>query len=162
MTFGGGGHSKQALLLYEYLLRKGDDKESIVTIHVDHCKYKNILDVDCLVIPPFRKPAESLWLCIFRNTIIPSYLFHLFKIIIFMKQQNVSTVVSFGPNIAVIIGLICKITKVKFLFIESWSRVTTLSKAGKIILKYKLASEFLVQWESVAKTYNLKFIGRMS
>jgi beta-1,4-N-acetylglucosaminyltransferase len=51
--------------------------------------------------------------------------------------------------------------KTKILFIESIARVENLSLTGKILYYLNLTDTFLVQWESLLKFKNVKYLGRL-
>ena len=59
-----------------------------------------------------------------------------------------------GGEIAVPFCYVGKILGAKVIFIETLSRITTLSGGGRLV--YPIADLFLVQWESLLKKYGAK------
>ncbi len=65
-----------------------------------------------------------------------------------------------GPALMVPIAIASKLLRSKVIFVETGSRVTQLSRTGKIMLR--LADLFFVQWEPLSKTYpRTIFAGRL-
>lgn len=71
---------------------------------------------------------------------------------IFLKEKP-DVIISTGTLIVLPFALIAKITRKKFIFIETFARVTDGTRAGKLIYKWKLADLFLYQWESLKALY---------
>ncbi|MDH7489187.1 MAG: PssD/Cps14F family polysaccharide biosynthesis glycosyltransferase [Anaerolineae bacterium] len=68
-----------------------------------------------------------------------------------VRQFRPQAMISTGPSVAVPVALVCKLARVKVIFVETGSRVTALSTTGRIM--YRLADLFLVQWEPLAEMY---------
>ena len=66
-----------------------------------------------------------------------------------LRQVRPSAVVSTGPAIAVPVSMMSKLVGAKVIFIETGSRVRSLSLTGKIM--YRLADLFFVQWPDLVK-----------
>ena len=60
-----------------------------------------------------------------------------------------SAILSTGPDIAVPIAILGKVLGSKIIFVETGSRVKTLSMTGRIM--YRLADLFFVQWTQLAE-----------
>jgi len=60
-------------------------------------------------------------------------------------------IITSGANIAVPVSLLGRLCGVKIVFIETGSRVRTLSATGKLM--YRIAHLFLVQWEPLLRDY---------
>lgn len=58
-------------------------------------------------------------------------------------------IISAGPAIAVPVSIIGKLFGVKIIFVETGSRVSTLSLTGRIM--YRLSDLFFVQWQELKK-----------
>ena len=72
-------------------------------------------------------------------------------------------VITNGPATAVMVILaaiwlkffgVAPVGKLMIIYVESWARVKTLSLSGRILLSMGVCDEFLVQWESLAKSCN--------
>ncbi len=75
-------------------------------------------------------------------------------------KYRVVTMISTGPGIAVLPGIICRLLGIKVIYFESWSRIFTPSLAGKIM--YRIANLFFIQHESLQKFYPKSyFLGRL-
>lgn len=67
----------------------------------------------------------------------------------------------YSPDLAIFIGAVdglplliaCKLLGVKCIFIESVTRVNSLSVMGKMIYNLRLCNYFLVQWPGLVETY---------
>jgi beta-1,4-N-acetylglucosaminyltransferase len=65
-----------------------------------------------------------------------------------------------GPSLMVPVALASKLVRSRVIFVETGSRVTQLSRTGKIMLL--LADLFFVQWETLRERYpRAKFAGRL-
>lgn len=74
------------------------------------------------------------------------------ELIIIIKEKPVA-VVGLGSNDCLPLAIASKLSRTPFVFIESVTRVDDISKTGKFIYKYRLASRFYVQWERLTKNY---------
>ena len=73
---------------------------------------------------------------------------------------NPKIIISTGACIGAIYCFIGKILGKKIIYIESASRIDTLSGTGKVM--YKIADKFYVQWEELEKKYDKsEFLGRL-
>ena len=89
---------------------------------------------------PYQAPRDLLALIL--N--IPK----VFRIICMEKPD---LIISTGASIAINFAFIAKLFGIKFIYIESISRIEELSITGKIV--YLLSHEFYVQWLELAKKY---------
>ena len=144
LTLGSGGHTKQAILLskrfkdsvdYEYLINNDD------TISSKKIIYKGRI---FRIIRP-RALGDNKF-----STIIKTIVSFLDAFSIIMRSKS-DTVISTGPGLAFPILFWAKIFRKKTVFIESWSRVTQPSLAGKLC--YKIADQFFIQWPDLKKEY---------
>jgi UDP-N-acetylglucosamine:LPS N-acetylglucosamine transferase len=60
-------------------------------------------------------------------------------------------IISSGASIAIPVSLFGRVLGIKVIFVETGSRVFTLSGTGKVM--YYLANKFFVQWEPLAEKY---------
>jgi beta-1,4-N-acetylglucosaminyltransferase len=61
-----------------------------------------------------------------------------------LLRERPDVLISLGAEIAIPFFYLAKLFKIKTLFIESWCRISTLSKTGRLL--YPIADEFWVQW----------------
>jgi beta-1,4-N-acetylglucosaminyltransferase len=71
-----------------------------------------------------------------------------------------TAILTTGPWIGIIAGLCAKLLALRLIYIETGSRVTTLSATGKV-MRY-LADDFFVQWESLLPLVpHARYAGRL-
>ncbi len=75
-------------------------------------------------------------------------------------RERPRTVFSTGSPIVLPFALVCKFLPLRFVYLDTLSRVIELSNTGKLIHKYKLYDEFMSQWENMAVEYNLEYYGK--
>jgi UDP-N-acetylglucosamine:LPS N-acetylglucosamine transferase len=141
---GSGGHTAQMIKLskdlknkinYIYLIQK-DDKLS-----------KNKIIYPGKIIYIARAAGfNTLKLKTYFITI-----FNFFKAINIIKKNKIDVLISAGPGISIPFFYAGKLLNKKLMFIESWSRVNSKSKSGKLI--YPIADLFFVQWKENLKNY---------
>jgi UDP-N-acetylglucosamine:LPS N-acetylglucosamine transferase len=68
-----------------------------------------------------------------------------------VRRFGPKAMITTGAGIAITAALACRSLGVKIIFVETGSRVTSLSTTGKIL--YRLADLFLVQWEPLAEKH---------
>jgi beta-1,4-N-acetylglucosaminyltransferase len=102
-----------------------------------------------------RKFNESFIKSIFRSIIL---FFRSLKII---KKNKIDLIITCGPGIAIPVCYAAKLLAKKIIFIESWSRVSKKSTAGKLV--YPISDLFFIQWKDNLKNYpKAIFAGRLS
>lgn len=69
-----------------------------------------------------------------------------------LRQEKPDVVISTGASLAINFGFLAKLMGIKFIFIESISRNSELSIAGKLV--YLISDEFYVQWPELCEKYN--------
>ncbi len=72
------------------------------------------------------------------------------QLIIFLKEKP-DVIITTGAGVVVPTCIIAKIFKRRIIYIESFARMYTANKTGKVI--YKFSDLFIVQWESLLKIY---------
>ena len=68
-----------------------------------------------------------------------------------LRRHKPVAVVSTGALATVPVCLLAKLKKIKVIYIESFARMDSPSKTGKLM--YKIADKTIVQWEAVQKFY---------
>jgi len=77
-----------------------------------------------------------------------------------LHKIHPDAVLGSGPAVMVPVALLGKLTRAKIIFIETASRVTSLSLTGKIMMR--VADLFFVQWKQLQKRYpHTIFAGRL-
>lgn len=77
-----------------------------------------------------------------------------FKMLRIFLKEKPELIISTGSEIAIPAFFVAKVLRTKTVFIESWCRVKTPSKTGKII--HPLSDLFLVQWPNLLDRYGKK------
>lgn len=67
------------------------------------------------------------------------------------KKEKPDVVISTGTYIALPFMLYCKLHRKKFIYIETFARVTDTTKAGRMM--YRFADLFIYQWPELKKYY---------
>ena len=67
------------------------------------------------------------------------------------KKEKPDFVITTGTYISLPFMIYCKVKKKKFIYIETFARVTNTTKAGKFMYKY--ADLFIYQWEQLKEFY---------
>ena len=83
-------------------------------------------------------------------------LVHLVNFFVAMKillKERPEAMFSTGGPICLPFALLSKLTRTRFVFLDTMSRVTELSNSGKLIIKFGLFDTFLCQWSQVAEQY---------
>lgn len=85
-------------------------------------------------------------------------IFSIFKILaIFLKsfmifvKERPDCVICTGVLATIPMCLYCKLFKKKFIYIESFAKITSATETGKFL--YRFADQFYVQWESMLEIY---------
>lgn len=156
IAYGSGGHTAQAKRLEKYLIDNSlADQDKIYYIlesDINEAYNSN----NALLVSPLRHKYSKL----LSMVMILKIPFSIIKISRFLIKNDISVVVSPGPGCAITSALSCKITRKKFIFIESWSRFTTLSFSGRICKL--LADDFYVQNKSLLRINKFaKYVGKL-
>jgi len=68
-----------------------------------------------------------------------------------LRRFRPNVVLSSGPAVAVPVSVLSRLSRIKVIFVETGSRVSSLSLTGKIM--YRFAHLFFVQWPDLKKRY---------
>lgn len=74
-----------------------------------------------------------------------------FQMIRIISKYKIVGMISTGPGMAIIPGIICKLKRTKVVYFESWSRFSKPAIAGRIM--YHIAHLFFIQHKSIQKYY---------
>lgn len=132
-----GGHFEQLMMLKPLM----NDNDSFILTE------KTIYEIDTKDINTYfvkqvnRKEKKVLLLMVYN--VIKS-------LMVFLKEKP-DVVISTGALSTLPICFISKILKKKIIYIESFAKVTSPTKSGKLMYKY--ADQFYIQWDSMKKIY---------
>jgi len=73
------------------------------------------------------------------------------EVYIICRKEKPDFVITTGTFISLPFMIYCKINKKKFIYIETFARVTNTTKAGKFM--YRFADLFIYQWEQLKAFY---------
>lgn len=78
-----------------------------------------------------------------------------------IRKIKPSVVFSTGGPICIPFALIAKLMGIKFIYLDTLSRVVDLSNTARFLYKYKMASKIMCQWENVAAKYpGVEYFGK--
>ena len=148
-----------------FVCNSGGHLTEMLKLHNVMVKYEYMLVTEKTVITEKIKNKYNIKFVKYmsRKNII-TYLFNGFINIII----SIYNIIKFNPKIIISTGacvgaIYCfsgKILGKKIIYIESASRIDTLSGTGKVM--YKIADKFYVQWEELEQKYNKsEYIGRL-
>lgn len=154
IVYGQGGHNAQMQRFWANAPEELKAHQAVVLTNVKDGKVPFLRRYFC----PEARSKYSLLNNLF---LVPLYcLVSAFQTSRILIRYRVTGMISTGPGIAVVPGLICRLLGIKVIYLESWSRVYTPSLAGRVM--YRLADIFFVQHESIKKYYpKAKFMGRL-
>lgn len=132
-TASSGGHYDQLLML-EPLMKKYESfivtEKTLYKTRVSNKKMYYLCQVN--------RKEKSFIRFMFANTL---------KSIYILWVENPDVVISTGVLATIPICLLAKIAGKKLVYIESFAKVTSPTKTGKLM--YKIADQFYVQWKSM-------------
>jgi len=144
VVLGEGGHTKELLALIDLI--KEDYQYGYIIIHDDEISENKIQKLG----PVFRvvrpRYKELHLLKDFLNTLRCFW-----ESFLVLRRFHPDVVLSSGPAVAVPVSVISRLSRIKVIFIETGSRLSSLSLTGKIM--YRLAHLFFVQWPGLQKRY---------
>ncbi|QUM84641.1 MULTISPECIES: glycosyltransferase [unclassified Moritella] len=85
---------------------------------------------------------------------------NIFYAVYVLLKERPRIVFTTGGPLVLPFALVCKFLPLKFVYLDTLSRVVELSNTGKFIHKYKLYDEFMSQWEGIAREYNVEYEGK--
>lgn len=77
-----------------------------------------------------------------------------------MIKEKPQAMFSTGGPICLPFALLAKLTRTRFVYLDTMSRVTELSNSGKLIRKFGLFDSFLCQWQETADKYGAEYHGQ--
>ena len=82
---------------------------------------------------------------------LPQMVFNAFKSLWIFAKERPDVVITTGVLAVLPICLIAKAAGRKLIYIESFAKVTSATRTGKLL--YRFADQFYVQWEQMLETY---------
>lgn len=149
---GSGGHTAQLSILLKQL---GDRYDSEVMLeNTDLLGIKKFSEkyrvYTASVIRGKSEPLISTFFRITMNTL---------QSLVVLLRSNPDAIITTGPGLGIPICIMGKVIGKKIVMIESWSRTSTKSFAGKAL--YSFSDLFFVQWPAMVQHYpKAKFAGR--
>ncbi len=145
-TASSGGHYEQLLMLGP-LMNKYDSfiitEKTKYNIPGNNQKMYYLFQVN-------RKEISSIWKMVVN--IVKSFWI--------LLKENPDVIISTGVLATIPICLFAKVMGKKIIYIESFAKVTSGTKTGKLM--YKFADQFYVQWKSMREVYpNAIYKGRI-
>lgn len=139
-----GGHFEQIMML-KPLMEKYSG-----FILTEKTKYKTGQDIQNIYCIMQINRKEKLFLIKFLLDFILSF-------VVYVKEKP-DVIISTGVLAMIPMCLIMKVFGKKLIYIESFAKVTSPTKTGKLLYKY--ADQFYVQWETMKKFYpNAIYLG---
>lgn len=149
IVFGCGGHRAQANRFYKTFSSDGDAEFYGITDEgssPDWCK-------GFLVLEPFRDKYSGKSITITRflsNIVIASK---------FLRDNNISTLVSFGPGVAIFVAVAAKLSGCSIIHFETWSKFYSPTMTTKV-MKYLTKNIFIQNIELKESIPYGKYVGR--
>lgn len=88
------------------------------------------------------------------------HFFNVFYALYVLIIERPAVVFSTGGPIVLPFALLCKLLPIKFIYLDTLSRVVELSNTGKVIKKYSLYNEFFCQWQDIAIKNKVNYLGK--
>ncbi len=85
---------------------------------------------------------------------------NIFYAIYVLLRERPSVVFSTGGPIVLPFALLCKFLPIKFVYLDTLSRVVELSNTGKLVRKHNLFDHFFCQWKEIAAKNKVNYIGK--
>ena len=93
-----------------------------------------------------------------KNAFIHFY--NIFYAIYVLLRERPNVVFTTGGPIVLPFSLVCKLLPLRFIYLDTLSRVVELSNTARLIYKYHLYDEIMTQWPEVANLYNVEYAGQ--
>lgn len=149
IVFGCGGHRAQANRFYKTFSGDGDVEFYGITDEgssPDWCKNFLILD-------PFRDKYSGEKVSLYK------FVMNIYKAYKFLRENKISTLVSFGPGVAIFVGVAAKIASCSIIHFETWSKFYSPTMTTKV-MKYLTKNIFIQNIELKNVIPYGKYVGR--
>ncbi|RME44908.1 MAG: hypothetical protein D6796_11150 [Caldilineae bacterium] len=144
VVLGEGGHTKEMITLvdmlsapyeYGYVVVRGDE--------VSEAKIRRPGKIYHITRPRYKR--LRFWIDSINTLRCAVEAFRI------LREFRPVAVVSAGPSVAVPVSLVAKWMGISVIFVETGSRITSLSMTGRIL--YRFADLFFVQWPELAERF---------
>lgn len=149
IVFGCGGHRAQATRFYKTFSSDGDAEFYGIT---DEGKSPEWC-MSFLVLGPFRDKYSG------KKVSPISFVLNTYKAYKFLRKNEISTLVSFGPGVAIFVGIAAKIAGCSILHFETWSKFYSPTVTTKV-MKYLTKNIFIQNIELKESIPYGKYVGR--
>ncbi|MBJ2145469.1 hypothetical protein JC606_03635 [Vibrio sp. IB15] len=149
IVFGCGGHRAQANRFFKTFSIDGDAEFYGITDEgnsPDWCE-------GFLVLEPFRDKYSG------KKVSPIQFVSNIYKAYRFLRENKVSTLVSFGPGVAIFVGVAAKITGCSIIHFETWSKFYSPTMTTKV-MKYLTKNIFIQNIELKESIPYGKYVGR--
>lgn len=135
-----GGHLTQALCMMKVI----EEFHLVTSIDIE-------ADLGAKSVTVLKSTQFNVWIH-FKN---------IFKAYSIIKKIKPAAIFSTGGPICIPFAVIAKLIGVRFIYLDTLSRVIEPSNTAKFLYKYNLADEMFCQWENVSKDYpGIKYYGK--
>lgn len=159
IILGAGGHTKQMLRLVD-LLGAAYDYHYVVADYdtVSEQKLRQPGPV-YRILQPREKRRGHTDSAIAVLLKMPSALVQAWRI---LRRARPDAIIGAGPSLQIPFALVAKGVGIPMIFVETASKVETLTFTGRIIYRYHLADPFFVQWRHHVDRYpRARYAGRL-
>ncbi|QYJ74042.1 PssD/Cps14F family polysaccharide biosynthesis glycosyltransferase [Shewanella sp. FJAT-52076] len=152
VVYGRGGHQEQMRRLVAQLSKCGDT--GFVSIADVEDKLGAVEHLVC----PEPRDKFSFWSAPFK--LCYTALVTLWQTLLLLRKYDVTGLVSTGPGMTVIPGVLLRLVGKPVIYIESWSRFYSGSLTGKFM--YRITKDFYVQNASMLSVFpKARYAGRL-
>lgn len=149
IVFGCGGHRAQANR-FHHIFSQDDAQFFGITDEGDAPSWCN----DFLVLEPFRDKYSG-------KIVTPiKFMANIRKAYNFLRDNNISTLVSFGPGVAIFVGIAAKLAGCSIIHFETWSKFYSPTLTTKV-MKYLTKNIFIQNKELKDAIPYGKYVGRL-
>ncbi|MGR5208783.1 hypothetical protein [Vibrio sp. PNB23_22_7] len=149
IVFGCGGHRAQANRFYQIFIQDGDKEFYGITdegVSPDWCK-------SFLVLGHFRNKYSG-------RVVSPiKFISNVRKAYKYLRDNNISSLVSFGPGVAIFVGVAAKLAGCSIIHFETWSKFYSPTMTTKV-MKYLTKNIFIQNAELKDAVPYGQYVGR--
>lgn len=152
-VYGEGGHRAEMTALIERLQTESNQLQ-LITFGVGELPFEVVEHIPAADIRSKHSRLINLFMT------LPLMLAQLWTMVNILRRYQLAGMISTGPGLAVIPTVLCRLLRIKTLFIETYCRFNSRSITGRLM--YRLSHRFLVQNKSLQPLYpNSEYCGRL-
>lgn len=154
LVYGKGGHTAQMSRFIKNQPTQFEEHDYIALTNADKVLGQFLAQY-------YMQEARDRYSAVKNIFVFITYLlFSSFQVLRIICKYRVIAMISTGPGMAIIPGLIFRLLGAKIIYFESWSRITSPAIAGKFM--YRLAHLFFIQHKTLQSQYpNAIYAGRL-